>query len=112
MTANWARGEIAWELDGVERRLCLTLGALAELETAYHAEDLGALVQRFSSGKLSALDIVRIVAAGLRGGGQAATEQDVAVMRCDGGAAGFAALVSALLAATFGGHGGDAPANP
>ena len=109
MIANRARGEIAWELDGIERRLCLTLGSLAELEAAYEADDLGALVARFSSGKLSAADICRIVAAGLRGGGNAATEQEVAVMRCEGGAAGFAALVSALLAATFG---GGVSANP
>lgn len=112
MTANRARGEIAWELDGVERRFCLTLGALAELEAAYGVEDLGALVQRFSSGKLAAVDILRIVAAGLRGGGQPASEQEVAAMRCEGGAAGFAALVSALLAATFGGNSGSASANP
>jgi len=32
-------------------------------------------------------------------------------MQCDGGAAGFAAIASELLTATFGGA-GDAPQNP
>lgn len=44
MSANRRRGEIAAELDGKTMRLCLTLGALAELEAAYAADDLGALV--------------------------------------------------------------------
>ncbi len=34
--------------------LCLTLGALAELEAAYAVDDLGALVERFRRGRLSA----------------------------------------------------------
>ncbi|MBN9069768.1 MAG: gene transfer agent family protein, partial [Rhizobiales bacterium] len=54
MSPNRRRGEVAATLDGRERRLCLTLGALAELEAAFEAEDLGALVERFSSGRLSA----------------------------------------------------------
>ena len=40
--ANRHRGEIA-VLDGRERTLCLTLGALAELEASFGAEDLVAL---------------------------------------------------------------------
>jgi hypothetical protein len=67
MNANRRRGEIAAELDGRPFRLCLTLGALAELEAAFAADDLGKLVERFSSGKLSALDMMRIIGAGLRG---------------------------------------------
>ena len=35
MSANRRRGEIDAELDGKQYRLCLTLGALAELEAAY-----------------------------------------------------------------------------
>ena len=38
MPANRARGEVVVVLTGRERRLCLTLGALAELETAFAAE--------------------------------------------------------------------------
>lgn len=70
MSVNRRRGEISAELDGTPRRLCLTLGALAELEAAYAADDLAALVERFSAGRLSALDMMRIVGAGLRGAGE------------------------------------------
>jgi hypothetical protein len=40
---NLHRGEIEVEIGGVRRRLVLTLGALAELEAAFGAEDLTAL---------------------------------------------------------------------
>jgi len=113
MGANRRRGEIAAELDGRERTLCLTLGALAELEAAYAADDLGALVARFSKGSLSALDLTRIVAAGLRGGGEDVTEETVRSMRTEGGATGFATIVAELLAVTFGAAQAEASApNP
>jgi hypothetical protein len=44
MSANRHRGEIEARFDGKPYRLCLTLGALAELEDAFAADDLGALV--------------------------------------------------------------------
>lgn len=102
MTANRRRGEVAAELDGKTYRLCLTLGALAELEAAYAADDLGALVERFSHGRLSALDMIRIIGAGLRGAGHDIADDDVRIMRAADGATGFAAIVADLLTATFG----------
>jgi len=108
--ANRHRGEVAAELDGRARRLVLTLGALAELEDAFGAEDLVALTGRFGSGRLSARDAIRIVAAGLRGAGESVTDDEVARMTMPGGAAGFARLVGELIAATFGaGEGAAAP---
>lgn len=113
---NRRRGEVGAELDGRGFRLCLTLGALAELEAAYAADDLGALVERFSRGRLSALDMVRVIGAGLRGGGNDVSDDQVRAMQCEGGVAGFAAIVTELLTATFGAAGGAAreaaPANP
>lgn len=103
MGANLRRGEIAAVLDGCERRLCLTLGALAELEAAFAADDLNALAERFSAGRFSAADIVRIVGAGLRGAGDDVSDDDVCRMQCEGGAAGFARIVAELLTQTFGG---------
>jgi hypothetical protein len=113
MNVNRRRGEIRAELDGRPFRLCLTLGALAELEAAYEADDLGALVERLSSGRLSSRDIIRIIGAGLRGAGQDIGDDQVAAMACEGGATGFASIVAELLGVTFGGSrkGGDAP-NP
>ena len=102
MSANRRRAEIEAELDGRAFTLCLTLGALAELETAYAADDLGALVEKFSHGKLSATDMIRIIGAGLRGAGNDVADEAVRAMRCENGAAGFAAIVADLLTATFG----------
>jgi len=108
MTANRRRGEVAAELDGKSYRLCLTLGALAELEATYAADDLGALVERFSRGRLSALDMIRIVGAGLRGGGHEIADHEVGKLQAAGGVAGFAAIVAELLSATFGAAGSTA----
>ena len=52
--ANRHRGEIEANIGGARRRLVLTLGALAELEDAFGAEDLVALTERFGSGRLKA----------------------------------------------------------
>ena len=112
MTVNRRRGEVAAELDGQDYRLCLTLGALAELEAAYEADDLGALVERFAGGRLSARDLIRIVGAGLRGAGNAIADDEVARMQATDGAAGFAAIVAELLAATFGAKTAETPPRP
>lgn len=104
MVINPKRGEIAAEFSGKRYRLCLTLGALAELEATYGAEDLGMLLSRIASGKLAARDIARIVGAGLRGGGADVSDADVLAMTVDGGAAGFTDIVARLLKATFGGN--------
>src|SRR5690606_14919437 len=87
---------------GREWRLCLTLGALAELEAAFGVDDLGQLAARFSDGRLSARDIVAIVAAGLRGAGAAVSDDEVGAMSIENGIAGFARLTAELLKATFG----------
>lgn len=98
---NRHRGEIAAELDGKNYTLCLTLGALAELEQAFGDQDMLALVERFERGRLSAGDVQKIICTALRGGGHAVTEEDVATMKTKGGAAGFVEIVSDLLRVTF-----------
>ena len=84
---NLHRGEIEAEIGGVRRRLVLPLGALAE---------------RFGAGRLSAWDLVRIIGAGLRGAGEAISDDEVARLPTEGGAPGYVRITSALLAATFG----------
>lgn len=100
--ANRHRGEISAVLDGRARTLCLTLGALAELEASFGADDLVALAGRFESGRLSARDITRIIGCGLRGAGEEVGDEEVAAMRAEGGAAGFATIAATLIRATFG----------
>ena len=102
--ANRHRGEIEAKLDGLAYKLVLTLGALAELEHAFGDDDMLALAQRFENGRLAARDCIRIIAAGLRGSGHAVTDEEVALMQTDGGAAGYVDVVARLLNATFGGE--------
>lgn len=103
--ANRHRGEIDARLDGTDYRLCLTLGALAELEAAFGDEDMLALAERFDKGRLGARDCMRVIGAGLRGAGYAIADDDVGRMKADGGAAEFVSIVARLLAITFGGAG-------
>jgi hypothetical protein len=99
---NRHRGEIEAEIGGARRTLVLTLGALAELEDAFGADDMVALAERFGAGRLKARDLIRIIGAGLRGAGELVSDDDVALMDVEGGAAGYARIAAALLAATFG----------
>jgi hypothetical protein len=110
--ANRHRGEIEAVIDGERRILCLTLGALAELETAFAVDDLTGLATRFSAGRLKAADMVRIIGAGLRGGGNLFSDEDVAASGIEGGIVAYAGLVRDLLAATFLGEGADAAPDP
>ena len=100
--ANRHRGEIEAEIGGIKRTLVLTLGALAELENAFGAEDLVALTERFGSGRLKARDLVRIIGAGLRGAGETVSDDEVAAMAVEGGAQGYVRIAAELIAATFG----------
>lgn len=100
--ANRHRGEIEAEIGGSKRKLVLTLGALAELEDAFGAEDLVALTERFGTGRLKARDLTRIIGAGLRGAGEAVSDEEVAGFAVDGGAQGYVRIAAALIAATFG----------
>lgn len=99
---NTHRGEIEADLDGKHFNLCLTLAALAELEHAFGVDDMTALAARFESGRISSNDCVKILGAGLRGGGHDISNDAVAIMKSNLGAAGFVDIVVRLLTATFG----------
>ena len=105
--ANRRRGEIAATIGGRPYTLCLTLGALAELESAFGVDDLAALGQRFGAGRLGADDLVKLAGAGLRGGGQPIVDEDIRTWpsAC---LPELAAALAELLSVTF----GDPPANP
>lgn len=99
--ANARRGEVAAELGGQTHILVLTLGALAELESAFACENLNELTERFATGRLSAGDIIKVLGAGLRGGGLIIDNDDVADLSCEGGVPALAKIVGDLLLATF-----------
>lgn len=100
--ANRLRGEIEAEIGGHSYVLCLTLGALAELEARLQAGDLAGLAERFAGGRISARDLTAIIGAGLRGGGNAIGDDDLARLAIEGGLAGAARIAADLLRATFG----------
>ena len=66
---NAARGETELVIGGQARRLCLTLGALAEIEAAFGCVRISDLEARMRA--LSAADLMIVLAALLRGGGEA-----------------------------------------
>lgn len=99
--ANHHRGEIEAELSGRTYTLCLTLGALAEIESAYGGEDLIAIAERFETGRIGATDAIRVIGAGLRGAGHPIGNEEVAAMTVSGAAAGYLDIVVRLLKATF-----------
>ncbi|MGI4819159.1 MAG: GTA-gp10 family protein [Janthinobacterium lividum] len=65
---NAVRGEVSVELAGARRRLCLTLGALAEIELGLEVAGMEALAERVA--RMSAGDLMVVLAALLRGGGE------------------------------------------
>ncbi len=100
---NKHRGEIAARLDGAEFRLCLTLGALADLEAAFGDTDLVALASAVRGGahlgaRLSAHHRRGAAWRGLRDFGDAVGAMQVGRRR-----AGYVDIVARLLSATFSG---------
>lgn len=96
------RGEIDATIGGEVMTLCLTLGALAELESRLEAGDLVGLAERFSAGRIAARDLTAILGAGLRGGGHAITDDDLARLSIEGGLKGAAEIAVRLLKASLG----------
>jgi hypothetical protein len=107
---NARRGEVALQLGDRRYTLCLTLGALAELEEAFGVEDLMALAERFGAGRLSSRDLLALLAVALRGGGHELGDGEVANLPLRDGIAPVAAAIADLLVATFGGE--AASSNP
>lgn len=82
---NPARGEVSLVIDGRARVLCLTLGALAAIEAALGAGGLQALAERLK--RLSAADLLAVLGALLRGGGEAISAEELAAAKLDPAAA-------------------------
>ena len=99
--ANPQRGEIEAILNGKPYTLCLTLGALAELEAAFDSETLIEVIERFQANKIHAADLIAVITAGLKGAGHDLTQEEVAAMQVEGGVTTYIAIVAKLLNATF-----------
>lgn len=99
--ANAQRGEVALRVDGEERTMRLTLGALAELEARLGATSLVELAEKFETGGVSAAELIALLAAGIRGAGGTATEEELATAEIEGGAVGAMRAGLTLLSRTF-----------
>lgn len=99
--ANAYRGEVALRIGGRERVLRLTLGALCELEETCEGGSVVALVERFETGRVLARDLLALIAAGLRGAGEAITLEEVARLEIEGGPVAAARAAAELLRVTF-----------
>ena len=104
--ANRRRGEVPLDLGGCRYTLCLTLGALAELETATQAGDLVGLAERFAAGRPRTGDLIALLGAALRGGGHDLDDEAVGHLPLAGGLDALTDALAEVLAAAF----GEAPA--
>ena len=95
--ANGVRGEVTAVLAGEPRRLCLTLGALAEIETALGIDNPAQLGERLRDP--GARDILAMLQALLRGGGEDAFASALPAQPVEATEAA-AAVAAAFLAAT------------
>lgn len=99
---NRHRGEMTVEINGQTETLCLTLGALAELEDRYGGKNILALVDQFAKTGLSATDVANVLHAGLGGAGSEIPAADVSTARFQNGFAGAARAAATLLKISFG----------
>jgi tail tube GTA-gp10-like protein len=99
--ANPWTGEVALVIDGQERVLKLTLGALAGLEHTLETGSLVQLVERFEGGAFSSRDVLAVVVAGLQGGGNDLSRTDLMQAEISGGPMAAARAAAELLARAF-----------
>lgn len=98
---NPHRGEVALTIDGRQRLLRLTLGALAELEARLEAGSLMELAERFEAGRVGSAELMALLAAGLAGAGEDVSEADLAAAEILGGAVAALRAGMELLALAF-----------
>lgn len=99
--ANPWRGEVEIVLDGEAHAMRLTLGALAELETALEAGSLVEIAERFEAGRFRASDVIALLVAGLRGGGHVITRDALLAAEIEGGPVAASRAAARLLHLAF-----------
>lgn len=88
-------------IDGQNRVMRLTLGALAELESALEADSLMAMVERFESSSFTSQDVLALLRAGLRGGKCDVSDDALYHAEIEGGPIAAARAAAELLARAF-----------
>lgn len=98
---NPYRGDVDLIVDGETLPMCLTLGALAELEATLASDSLMAMIERFESGAFRAGDIIALLVAGLRGAGWQGNSDDIMGAHIEGGPMEAALRAGQLLKHAF-----------
>lgn len=78
---NRIRGEIEAEIEGRTYTLCLTLGAMAEIESALGVDSIAELGARMQQVRFR--DLIAILGALMRGGGNDIADEAVGRLRVD-----------------------------
>ena len=71
-------------------------------KTVWGWDDISALADRFSGGKVKSADLIKILGAALRAGGADISDSEAALMHCKGGATALTCALVTLLRETFG----------
>lgn len=99
---NAKRGEALWHHRGRDYRLCLTLGALAELEHHFATGGIAELGERLGKGSLAAQDVIALLAAGLRGANEELSRVELEQAPVAEILPGALSAIAAMLQAAFG----------
>ncbi len=98
---NHHRGEIDCIIGGRRLRLCLTLGALAEIEASFGAEGLAGLGERLASGRIAMRDVIGILGAAARGAGEDISDETLRALPLGRALPDIVAAVATLLQLAF-----------
>jgi hypothetical protein len=107
--ANHHRGEIDCQIGGRRLRLCLTLGALAEIEASFGCDGLAALGERLSSGRMGAGDLVALIGAAARGAGETISDAELRALPLSAALPDMVAATARVLRLAFAPDESDAP---
>lgn len=108
---NPYRGEVSVELAGKRHVLRLTLQALAEIEAAFAVKGLDALGKRLGDGETSTRDLLHMLGALIRGGGERISDADLANRIEARDLPEMIEAIGAVFMASFG-EGGRVPQDP
>lgn len=102
--SNRHRAEVDLEISGRRYVLRLSLQALAEIESAFAVNGLGALGNRLGEGNLGASDLVRLLGALIRGGGERIADSELARSIEARDLPAIVAAIGEVFASSFGGE--------
>lgn len=103
--ANKRRGEVKFKVGSKIYTLCMTLGAMAELEEVFELESITDLPAVFSDGKVKIRQIINLLGALIRGGGHDVSNEEIGAFDLDA----VEAFGAAMEAINIQGEGADTP---